>query len=265
MNYQLLVATINQNDNRLFDEMNIHSDAIIVNQCDRHDMLLMSKNDFQVQMYSFAERGVGLSRNTAMMRATADIIEFADDDMIFTDNHREDVLREFENHPEADAILFSVVSLNPDRPLLKINKFSRVSKIEALKYGCARLAVRREKIIYNNLSFSLLFGGGALYGSGEDTIFLQDCIRAGLKIYKSPIKVADVKQESSTWFHGRTAKFYVDKGALFAAALPNLCYAYAFITAMKSKSKDYNKAKVLKMYLQGILEFKSKQHAGEIK
>lgn len=259
MSFQLLVSTMNQVDDSLYENMNIHSDAIIVNQADRYDSQTLTKGEYKLDLYSFAERGVGLSRNTAFMRSTADIIEFADDDMVFTDTHREDVLQAFEEHPKADAILFSVESLNPERPLLKIKKFGRVSKIEALKYGCARLAVRREKIIYNNITFSLLFGGGTIYGSGEDTLFLQDCIRAGIKIYKSPVKVADVKQDGSSWFNGYNQKYYHDKGALFAAALPKLCYLYAVLTAARSKAKDYSKADILKMYLKGISEFKNKR------
>ncbi len=259
MTYELLVATMNQSDNCLCEEMNLHSDAIIVNQTDRHGVREFSRGQNTITIYDFAERGVGLSRNTALSRATADVVQFADDDMIFTDTYREDVLREFENHPEADAILFSVESMNPDRPLLKIKKFGRVSKANALKYGCARLAVRREKLIYNNITFSLLFGGGAIYGSGEDTIFLQDCMRAGMSIYKSPVKIADVKQESSTWFNGYTSKYYEDKGALFAAALPKLCYFYAVLSALKNHDDRFGKLTVLNKYFKGISDFKRKQ------
>lgn len=261
MTFQLLVATMHQKNNSIYECMNIHSDAIVVNQCDRFACNTEKRGGFDLQTYCLNERGVGLSRNTALMRATADIIEFADDDMIFTDTHREDVLREFEKHPEADAILFSISSLNPDRPVLKIKKFGRVSKAEALKYGCARLAVRREKIACNNITFSLLFGGGAEYSCGEDTLFLQDCIRAGLRIYRSPIKIADVKQDSSSWFHGYTAKYYRDKGALFAAALPKLCYVYALISAVKMRPTDCRRTAVFKLFLQGITTFKNRQRS----
>lgn len=259
MTFQLLVSTMHKEDFRIVEEMNIHSDAIIINQGANHSYDSISCGDSTVQMYSFAEKGVGLSRNTAMMRATADIIEFADDDMVFTDTYKEDVLHEFDKHPEADAILFSLVSLNPDRPQVKIKKFGKVSKVAALKYGCARLAIRRDKILYNNIAFSLLFGGGAKYGSGEDTIFLQDCIRAGLKIYRSPIKVADVRQETSSWFEGYTPKYYYDKGALFAAALPKLCYIYAIVSTLKSKGNSLGKTAIFKLYLKGIIEFKNRQ------
>ncbi len=259
MTYQLLISTMDRDDTQLYEVMNVNSDAIIINQCARNDFTFCEKQNGALKMYSFNERGIGLSRNTALMRSDADIVEFADDDMIFTDTHREDVLKEFEKHPEADAIIFAVESLNEHRPLLKIKKFGRVSKIEALKYGCARLAIRREKIMYNNITFSLLFGGGAKYGSGEDTLFLQDCIRGGLKIYRSPVKVADIRQETSSWFCGYNEKYYRDKGALFAAALPKLCYIYAVVTAFKSHNAQCSKKKMLALFLQGIKEFKKLQ------
>lgn len=256
LSYQILVSTMKQADFSIYSSMNLNSDAIIVNQGDKnlYEHALICDND--VLMYSFAERGVGLSRNSALMRASADILEFADDDMIFVDGYQELVIEEFEKHPEADAILFSVQSLNCDRPLLPIKKFSRVRRIEALKYGCARLAVRREKIVYNNVMFSLLFGGGAKYGSGEDTIFLQDCVKSGLKVYKSPVLVATVKQESSSWFGGYTDKYYKDKGALFAAIFPRLCFVYAVFTGIKHSKTLSSFMKILKLYFDGIMEFK---------
>ena len=76
MKLQVLVSTMHQTDYSLLEKMNIQSDAIVINQCDRdgierfsfpfrgHDILWMSMN----------ERGVGLSRNNALMRATGDMI-----------------------------------------------------------------------------------------------------------------------------------------------------------------------------------------------
>lgn len=261
MEYQLLVSTMNQNNFSLIQSMKIDSDAIIINQSQE---CMYEKIDdprgYSVEMYSFAERGVGLSRNSAFMRSTAEIIEFADDDMIFVPDYREKVLQEFRMHPEADAILFSIESLNKERPFHKISKFKRIHKIESRKYGCARLAVRREKLLYNNISFSLLFGGGAKYGAGEDTIFINDLLRAGLKIYGSPTKVADVKQESSSWFSGYTDKYYFDKGALMCATYPYyICKCIAFFMAIRhAKANLHSFNRIFKLYIQGISDYRRK-------
>lgn len=259
MTYQLLVATMHQSDTTLYQRMNLSSDAIIINQCDKNCIEELHIGQATVKFMSLQERGVGLSRNTALMRATADIVEFADDDMIFTDTYCEDVLRTFADHPEADAIIFSVESLNPDRPLRKIKQFERISRWQALKYGCARLAVRREKLLYNSISFSLLFGGGARYGSGEDSLFLQECFKAGMKVYRSPIKVADVRQDTSSWFTGYNDKYYRDKGALFAALLPKGCRIYAFLTAIKYRKPLKETMRILKLMCEGINEFEKRK------
>ena len=75
MTYQLLAATMNQNDHSLCERMNLHSDAVIVNQCDRFGAEEWTHNGHAVRMLSFGERGVGLSggqrQRIALARALA--------------------------------------------------------------------------------------------------------------------------------------------------------------------------------------------------
>lgn len=257
MTFQLLIATMHQVDHSMCEQMNLHSGAIIVNQCDRNGAESFKFRGSDIQMLSFNERGVGLSRNTALMRATADIIEFADDDMIFTDTYQEDMLREFEAHPEADVIIFNVRSLNPERPLQQFTKFGRITRLTALRYGCPRIAVRREKLLYHTISFSLLFGGGAKYSSGEDSLFLQDCLRSGLRVYCSPVRIADVTHETSTWFKGYTDKYFFDKGVLFAMLTPWGCRIYALLTALKFRKPLNETLHILRQLNRGIAEYRN--------
>lgn len=220
MGIEILVAAMNRKNHDILKEMNISSDAIIVNQCAEDRIERFKYNDHNILVMSFNERGVGLSRNTALMRATQDICVFADEDMVYVDHYSEIIEREFEKNPKADVILFRIDSLNSERPLILIKKNKRVRRKEAMRYGCARVAIRRSSQQKSNIWFSLLFGGGAKYGSGEDTIFLQDCLKKGLKIYKSTQKIADIKQEDSTWFDGYTSKLFFDKGVLLATVIP---------------------------------------------
>lgn len=260
MSLQVLVATMHQTDCSLLEKMNIQSDAIVVNQCDRNEFEEFNYHGHKIRFLSFAERGVGLNRNNALMRATADIVLFADDDMVYVDNYPSLVIKEFESNPKADVILFGLESLNQDRPLLEISARQKVSRREALKYGCARIAARRERLLLRNIWFSHLFGGGAKYSSGEDTIFLQDCIKRGLKIYKSPAKIAYVQQEGSSWFKGYDDKYYFDKGVLMATIMPVFCWVYAFATALKvviKKSNNVSCLNILKLLFEGIKHQKS--------
>lgn len=259
MRLQLLVAAMHQKDCALYERMNIDSDAIIVNQCGRDAYEEFRFGDNQVKLVSRNERGVGRSRNIALQMADADIVEFADEDMIFTETHREDVLREFAAHPDADVIIFSLESLNPERPLRHIKRFQRICRFQALKYGGARIAARRQKLLDNNISFSLLFGGGARYGSGEDSLFLQDCFRAGLRVYRSPVMVAYVKQQSSSWFRGYTDEYFRAKGALFAALMPVCAGIYAVLTALKFRKPPLETLRIMRLLFDGMAEYRRRK------
>ena len=73
MKVQVLVATMNQRDHSLPERMHLETDAIISNQCERNEVETFDYRGHRVKMYSFAERGVGLNRNNALMRADGDI------------------------------------------------------------------------------------------------------------------------------------------------------------------------------------------------
>ena len=257
MTYQLIVSTMHQQDDSLIKKMNIHSDAIIVNQADRVAYHETPVQDYTVKWFHFNERGIGLSRNSGMMRADADIIQFADDDMVFSETYRQDVLAEYEKHPEADVILFSNRCLNKDRMPYQVNKFGRVRRFEAVKFGGARITARREKLLHNNVTFSLLFGGGARYAAGEDVTFVQDCIKAGLKVYKSPVIVSTMAQDDSTWFTGFHKKYFVDKGALLAANFPFISRFGIYIQALKKcRSTEFSFKELLSFYREGAEQFR---------
>ncbi len=260
MTYQLIVSTMHQKDDSLIEKMNIHSDAIIVNQSDSFGYHETVRDQHMIKWYTFNERGVGLSRNSGFMRADADIIQFADDDMVFSDTYSQDVLAEYEKHPEADVILFSNKCLNEDRMPYQVDKFGRINRFEAVNFGGARITARREKLLYNNIAFSLLFGGGARYGAGEDTTFIQDCLKAGLKVYKSPVVVSTMKQDTSTWFTGFDEKYYKDKGVLLAANFPVISRIGIYIQAVKnSRSSEYSWKELVRFYKSGVSDFFQKK------
>ena len=105
---QLLISAVNQNPVRLVEKMNLHSDAILINQCDHFGYEEIRRGDCLIRAYSLQEKGVGLSRNNALLRADGDICLFADEDIVYTDDYPEKVLGEFAAHPEADMLLFNV-------------------------------------------------------------------------------------------------------------------------------------------------------------
>ena len=121
MEVEVLASVMNQTDNSIIEKMNIKTSAIIVNQCKRNNIQEVKSNNKNIKIISLNEKGVGLSRNTALMRATKDIVIFADEDETFVDDYEEIILNEFKNNSKADMIVFNVPSLNKERPSLFIN------------------------------------------------------------------------------------------------------------------------------------------------
>lgn len=260
---QVLIATMHNDDiTGLCNQMNISSDALIINQdndvkyeCVRHENYLW-------ECYTLNDRGLSNSRNNALMRSKGDIICLADDDMKYTDSYRQDIIMEFEKHPDADAIVFNVDLINGDREPYKINAFHRVGKRESRQYGSVHIAMRREKILYNNIFFNTMFGSGACYKCGEDTIFLKKFLDSGLKLYKSPIKIGSVDMSDSTWFKGYTKEYFYDKGAVIGATYPHIGEILVILQAFrnsKSKLGSYGKFRQLyDWYHQGLRDYYNK-------
>ena len=215
MTIQTLVVTVDQRDALIAGRMNIQTDAIIGNQADFAGEERLTVNGHEVLFLTEHDRGVGRNRNRILERASAELCVFADDDMCFVDGYPELVARAFRECPEADVIVFNLIEKEPRRYVNR--RVFPVTYINYARYGAARMAMRRQRVVDSGIRFSLLFGGGAKYGSGEDTIFLHECLKRGLKIVAVPYALAEIDQEAdSTWFHGYDGKFFRDKGALYA-------------------------------------------------
>ena len=259
---ETLVVSLNGEPDKLYDKMGIETDAVITNQCDKNEVYELDKNGKKLKVFSFAERGVGVNRNNGLLRASADIVLFADDDETFDKGYAEKVLNEFNAHPEADVITFNVIPLpetiSPDLNL----KWKRVRFYNCLKYGAVRIAVRLDRLREKNIFFSLLFGGGAKYSSGEDTIFITDCLKKGLKVYASPERIGTVVFEES-WFKGFSDKYFYDKGILFYTVSPKLYKPLILLNVIRRGNlfKEYcSKYKAYKLMVKGVKMFKKGEY-----
>lgn len=223
MKIQVLVATMNRTkgDYSLLEKMNIQTDAIICNQCDRNEFEEFAWHGHNIRWLSFPERGVGLNRNNALMRASGDICLFADDDMVYVEGYEEQVISAFEKYKNADVIAFNLIEKEPTRYIIK--KGMRVGYLNYLRYGTARVAIKLSSIKKKGIAFNLCFGGGTEHQHGEDNIFLTECLNKGLKIYALPIEIARLTEERpSTWNTGYNEKYFKDQGALYRTISPKL-------------------------------------------
>lgn len=214
---QVLVATMHQTSPVLVEKMNIQTDAIFANQCDRCSDEKYEINGKNIQFINRTARGVGQNRNTALLYSSGDILTFADEDMVFVDGYENIIIRAFEDLPDADAIIFNINTIGSDIKRRFNTKKKRIHFFNAFNYNTPRISVKSTAIRRENIMFHTCFGGGTRYNAGEDTLFIKDMLRNNLKIYVYPEIIGDEYQYTSTWFKGFDDKYLHDKGVLFAA------------------------------------------------
>ncbi len=254
MKIEALVSAVDASP-ELYDLMGLQSDALIINQCSQLSYEEFEKAGKRIRFYSFPERGVGKSRNTALCRAEGDICLLCDDDIRYKSGYEETIKNAFTRYPDADVIIFSLDSQADSR----VKKNGRLHRFRATKFGAPNIAFRRTSVLKANVSFSLLFGGGSIWGgSGEDTIFIQSLFDKGLKVYGCTDTIASFDaSEQSSWFSGYNDDFFEKKGRLYAAFAGKKSYIITAVTAlrwcMRLGRRDY--FHILSLYYKGIQWF----------
>lgn len=217
------------------EKMNLSAESILVHQCDRNAYEELECKGQKVRCYHFAERGVGLSRNNALLRADGDIAVFADEDIEYDSDAAQKIIAEFEKHPEADMLLFNV-KVTKERRTYWTDSFHRVRWFNCGRYPAYSFAIRTRKMHEKNLTFSLLFGGGARFSNGEDSLFISDCLKAGLKVYAVPVCIGEEIPRPSTWFFGYNEKFFYDRGVLYHYLYGRMAHLWGLRFMLKMKS-----------------------------
>ena len=137
------------------------------------------------------------------------------------------------------------------------------------RYPTYSMCCRLDALRRTNVCFSLLFGGGAKYSNGEDTLFIHDCLKRGLRIYAVPVGIGrEMSREGgeSTWFKGFSEKFFYDRGVLYRylyGAAARL-WAVRFILAKKEEMcREIPAKRALGLMFKGIREaYKGQSYEG---
>lgn len=261
MNIEVLLSVMNQSGHAFLEKINLRTDAVIVNQASTEKTEEFTYKQHHIRMITMKERGVGLSRNTAFQNSSADIVLFADQDVEYQDEYDKTILKEFEKNPKADILIFNLKSKNPNNPTYMISKDKRVRRFNSLRYGATKIAARRQSLVSSGVTFSLLFGGGAKYSAGEDSLFLYNCIKKGLRVYACNKQIGTVDQIDSTWFEGYNDKFFRDKGAFFYYLSPKLAYIYGLQFAIRKRGykSDEPTVSIYRKIVAGIKAAKVEQ------
>lgn len=257
---EVLISALGKDAQALASGMNLECDAVLVDQGSRDDRYEFSTSEGHIiRVIESGERGIGRSRNMALEEARGRVVLFADDDIVYSEGYAESILKAFEAHPEADIIMFNV-NVSEDRKTYRIDKEIRVHKWSVGRYPAYAAAARLDSIRRAKVSFSLLFGGGARYSNGEDSLFFMDCLRAGLKVIAVPVTIGSEIPRESTWFHGFNDKFFLDRGVLYSFLYGNAAgiWALRFVLAKRRTYAGQMKpSDAFKLMRKGIKEGKA--------
>lgn len=215
MTVEVLISTMHQGDYSLLDKINLQSDAVVVNQCDKNGEYLFKHNGFNVRWINSTERGLSRSRNTALRYASGDICLIADDDMIYRDGYVNTVLQAF-SKGDAEIIGFKINGIEREFKKYPPSE-SKVSYMRSMKMASVELAFTRNAFVKNKILFDEAIGAGTEFLMGEENALLFECLRKGLRIKYQPHIIADLHIGTSSWFACRDEKYFVGKGASFAA------------------------------------------------
>ncbi len=257
MTFELLVSCVGKDARELASQMHIASDAVIVSQKEETDSTEeFELNGNRIKVIRQNNKGVGLSRNTCLENSTADVILFGDEDIVYDDGYMEKVIAEFNAHPEADILLFNV-RVCEERRTYWNDSYHKVGRYNCGRYPAYSIAARSSALKMSGVKYSLLFGGGAKYSNGEDSLFLMDCIKKGLRVFADTAVLGEEVPRPSTWFFGYTDKYFYDRGVLYYflyGSLAKLCGLRWLLKTKSEYSGKYPFKQAKKMLFQGIFD-----------
>ncbi len=253
--FEVLVSALNNDPEQLIGRMNLESDAVIINQMDHRDKRAVDlDNGCRVRIFENTDRGVGASRNKALSKAEGEIVLFSDEDIVYFKGYEKKVLKAFAENEDADIILFNI-EVDERRRTYWIDKKTKVGRFNSGRYPAYSAAARLSKLKKAGVKFSLLFGGGAPYSNGEDSLFFMDCVRCGLKIVAVPVKLGKEDFRESTWFKGYNEKFFYDRGVLYHFLYRSAAFVWGLrfvIAKRKVMCREVNALKAFSLLCAGI-------------
>lgn len=265
MKIEVLLSTMYQTDRSIIKKCNIHSDVVVINQCDSSNEEEWKIGDkYRCKWIDSKDRGLSNSRNLAIEKAQGDICLLCDDDVVYKDEYCEIVEKAFEEIPDAEVIVFDIDEIGTSEKRTKAKKIHKLNRLKT--YGSVHVAFKRECLEKNNISFDPLFGAGSnMYAMAEDALLFREFAQKHISVYVYPATISTVYFESSTWFKGYNEKYFFDTGAYLQCAYPKLGRILMFYYPMRLHRKSkLSIREILRCILLGMQGYKRKMCYGDL-
>lgn len=134
--------------------------------------------------------GIGNNRNHAFDMATAPVVFLADDDLRYDAAEMQKALKEIAARPDMEMFAFRYSG--PDNKYYPPNNVPLHKPHRGYWHTSFELAFRRQALVDAGLRYSTLISFGAPYlTSGDENLFLANCINRGFKGEFIPITICE--------------------------------------------------------------------------
>lgn len=195
----------------------------------------LRRADFEVRFYR--ERGLSRNRNRCLEQASAQWLLIADDDLSYSKEDLRGLLCALKEEREGDILLVRYHGseahgkVYPEHrcPLSEVPKGFYVSSIELLL---------RRQAVQERVWFNENFGLGSPHLiSGEEDIFVESCVRRGLKVEAVPLYIGSHPHDTTSENNRRNPVIYEAKGAVFRVKYRHWWWLRLPLSGLKSTLK----------------------------
>ena len=137
----------------------------------------LEREDFK--LFTTNTKGLSVNRNIALSHASAPLLLISDDDADYSEEGLKTVIETFREYPHTDIIAFKYASTSSHK-FYPTESASLANPPKGYFVASIEIAMRR-KSIQGKIWFNENFGIGATFPSGEEDIFIHDCLDLGLK------------------------------------------------------------------------------------
>jgi hypothetical protein len=261
MKITTVVTFLNKNEDEIHSlalANNYQGIVLISNQCDQVRTYSFSTPKADITVYEAKTRGVSKARNAMAVLCQTELINFADDDVVFVDDFESKVNAAFEKHPEADVIRFNAQSLNEKRPIPQINAEKKLRFRDLNPYGAWSCFIKTSFLkTHPSILFDEKCGPGTPIVHGEDTLYLFSLCHQKACLWEMPQVIMSIGQKDSTWAENDEEKHIIADGYLYRKMLnPLLVNPIGFLHFVKLRKKGIHKTlswkTIRQLYRQGI-------------
>lgn len=264
----MIIATVNQNINRVIKEtlpIACEADEVIV--C--HQIFDgKTKNRYNnkwpdnVAYIMQHNKGVSRNRNAGIQYASGDITLICDDDVILYKGFSNTIKDTYKYYDywlnRKDLITFELDNPNGKKSKTYPIKGNHNTKT-VMRMGGPNISFLTSKVKEKDIMFDPMFGFSD-YISGEDNIFLHDCLKSNLIMYHEDKSIGSIPKGSSwkMWSY----KNIKDKGAVFYRMFGFLGLAINILFAfIKRREHKKNVIKVTIEMMKGSLDYRRRNNA----